>query len=316
MPPSLLAVGDGMMATLIMAMIQLFTRFADMVRDANARRLRRRRAPARLAYQQWVRENDAPTSERLMGFAERYRRLVPRPLISVIMPVYNANLNWLDQAIESIRGQVYQEWELCIADDCSPRREVREALSAWSLKDARIKVAFRSENGHISAASNSAIELASGPFLALMDQDDLITPNALLEMAEAIGQHPKAGLLYSDEDKIDAENLRESPTKKGGWDPDRLQIHNYISHLGVYRTELVRALGGFRVGYEGAQDHDLVLRCSERLDAQQIIYIPQILYHWRMHEHSTASSRRAKPYAVAAREKCIADHKIRMSSKA
>lgn len=297
-------------------MIHLFTRFADMVRDANARRLRRRRAPARLAYQQWVLENDAPTPERLKAFAERYQRLAHRPLISVIMPVYNADLKWLDQAIASILAQVYQEWELCIADDCSPKSEVRLALSALSLKDSRIKVVFRAKNGHISAASNSAIELASGPFLALMDQDDLITPNALLEMAEAIGQHPEAGLFYSDEDKVDEDNLRESPTKKGGWDPERLRIHNYISHLGVYRTELVRSLGGFRVGLEGAQDHDLALRCSEHLTPQQIVYVPHILYHWRMHAQSTASSRRAKPYAVAAREKCIADHKSRMAIKA
>jgi len=202
---------------------------------------------------------------------------------------------------------------LCIADDCSPKSEVRQALSNWSRKDSRIKVVFRSENGHISAASNSAIELATGPFLALMDQDDLITPNALLEMAEAIGRHPDAGVLYSDEDKIDTQNLRESPTKKGGWNPETLRIHNYISHLGVYRTDLVRSLGGFRLGMEGAQDHDLVLRCSEQLEPGQIVYVPEILYHWRMHEQSTASSRRAKPYAITARAKCIAEHKSRMS---
>ncbi len=293
-------------------MIDLFKRIADVVRDVNYRRLRRRRKPARVAYQQWVQDQDSPTAERLRYFSERYQRLQYRPLISVIMPVYNADLNWLDQAIGSIRNQVYQEWELCIADDCSSRNEVRQALSELPRRDARIKVMFRAENGHISAASNSAIELASGEFMALMDQDDLIPPNALLEMVEAIERNPGARLLYSDEDKIDTSNLRESPTQKGGWSPETLRVHNYISHLGLYKTELVRFIEGFRIGLEGAQDHDLALRCSELISPEQIVYVPKILYHWRIHEHSTASSKRAKPYAIKARERCIAEHKVRM----
>jgi glycosyltransferase involved in cell wall biosynthesis len=293
-------------------MIHLLKRLADLVHDANYRRLRRRRAPARAAYQQWVLENEKVTPERVAAFEIRYQRLQSRPLISVIMPVYNANLDWLDQAVESLRRQVYQEWELCIADDCSSRDEVRQALSALPRRDARIKVTFRKENGHISAASNTAIELASGSFLALMDQDDLIPVNALLEMAEAISSHPEAGLLYSDEDKIDELNLRESPTDKGPWDPEKLRVNNYISHLGVYRSDLVRAIGGFRLGFEGAQDHDLALRCTEKLARHQIIYVPKILYHWRIHANSTAASRRAKPYALQARDRCLAEHQRRL----
>lgn len=293
-------------------MMNPLKRLADAVRNANYKRLRRRREPARLAYQQWVQIHDSPTPDRLRNLEYQYQRLKYRPLISIIMPVYNADLNWLDKAIESIQNQIYQEWELCIADDCSPRSDVRQFLSKLPLKDTRIKVVFRTENGHISEASNSAIGLASGSFLALMDQDDLIASNALLEVAEAIAENPDAGLIYSDEDKIDTSDLREGPTKKGNWKPEKLRIHNYISHLGVYKTELVRSLGGFRVGLEGAQDHDLALRCTEKLTPEQIIYIPKILYHWRMHEHSTAFSKRAKPYAIKAQEKCISEHKIRM----
>lgn len=278
------------------------------VKMANYQRLRRRREPQRIAYRQWVKINDEVNADTLPTLLQLYAQLPRKPLISVIMPVYNAPLAWLDDAIESVRQQIYQEWELCIADDCSLDPEVRPYLEKKALEDARIKVTFRAINGHISAASNSAIDLAHGEFLALMDQDDLIPKNALLHVAECINQHPDAGLIYSDEDKVDSEGLREAPTRKPGWQRATLTQYNSISHLGVYRNDLVREIGGFQVGYEGSQDHDLALRCVERLSDAQIIHIPKILYHWRIHENSTAHMQAAKPYALTARNRAIRDH--------
>ncbi|RZI82889.1 MAG: glycosyltransferase [Rubrivivax sp.] len=282
---------------------------------ANYHRLRKRREPQRLAYRQWVLEHDTIGEAQRQTLEQAYRDLPERPLISVIMPVYNAPLHWLDEAIESVRRQVYQDWELCIADDCSTQAEVRPYLERKAAADPRIKLVLRERNGHISAASNSAIAVAQGEFLALMDQDDLIPENALLAVAEAIVKHPEAGLIYTDEDKVDEQGLRESPTKKGAWDARSLQTSNRISHLGVYRASLVRQLGGFRVGYEGAQDHDLVLRCVEQLRDDQIVYLPKVLYHWRIHADSTAHTRSSKPYAAKARAKVLRDYANRMAAR-
>lgn len=285
------------------------------LRLANYRRLRKRREPQRIAYRQWVMDHDTITHEKRIELERTAASLPRQPLISVIMPVYNAPIAWLDLAIESVRQQIYKNWELCIADDCSTNTDIRSYLEEKSSKDHRIKVEFRTVNGHISAASNSAIALASGEFLALMDQDDLIPPNALLEVATCINHHPHAGLIYSDEDKVDDQNQREAPTRKGGWRRELLLKYNSISHLGAYKTKLVREIGGFRLGYEGSQDHDLALRCIERLADDQIVHIGKILYHWRIHENSTSHMQSAKPYAVIARNKSIQDHITRITQR-
>lgn len=290
-------------------MIDWVRKLIAVVRAANYRRLTRRREPERLAYQQWVAEHDSMTEEKHQAWEASYQSLTKRPLISVVMPVYNAPLRWLDAAIESVRSQVYETWELCIADDCSTDTQIKPYLQRKSQEDPRIKVCYRATNGHISAASNSAIEMATGDYIALLDQDDVLSPDALLAVAECIRQHPHAGIIYSDEDKIDEQNLRESPTRKTGWQRADLSRYNCISHLGIYETRLIREIGGFRVGYEGSQDHDLALRCAERLSDTQIIHIPKILYHWRSHPASTAYSKHAKPYASSARKKLIMEHK-------
>lgn len=281
------------------------------IKMVNHRRLRRRREPQRIAYQQWAAEHDTVNDQTRGPLQELYRQLPTKPLISVIMPVYNAPLGWLNDAIQSVREQIYQEWELCIADDCSTNAEIRPFLEGKCQEDPRIKVAFRTSNGHISAASNSAIELAQGEFLALMDQDDLIPEDALLHIAQAITQHQDAGIVFTDEDKVDQNGQREAPIRKKDWGPECLLKFNSISHFGTYRTQLVRDIGGFRVGYEGSQDHDLALRCTEHLKPDQIIHIPRILYHWRIHANSTAQTTTAKPYAVTAREQAIKDHLAR-----
>ena len=231
-----------------------------------------------------------------------------RPQLSVLMPTYNPPLAFLDAAIESLRSQWYSDWELCLADDASTAVGVREHLRAWAEREPRIRLVLCKQNGHISAASNAALQAATGQWLVLMDQDDLLPPDALWCVVQAISQHPDAGLLYSDEDKIDGAGRRFGPYFKPAFDADLLRGQNLISHLGVYRRELVLGVGGFRVGYEGSQDHDLALRCVDRLRADQVVHIPRVLYHWRVHEHSTASGIEAKPYALDAGLRAVQDH--------
>ena len=228
-----------------------------------------------------------------------------RPTISVIMPVYNTPEKFLRLAIESVREQMYPHWELCIADDASPQPHVRKMLEAYAQKDARIKVVFRSENGHISATSNDALALASGDYIALLDHDDTLADHALYLVVEEINRHPEAELIYSDEDKIDKKGRRCDPYFKPDWNPELLLGQNYISHLGVYRRKRVLDVGGFRLGFEGSQDWDLVLRFTDGLASAQIRHIPAVLYHWRMLSTSTAVSLDAKPYAIKASKKAV-----------
>ena len=235
------------------------------------------------------------------------------PVISILMPVYDPPPQWLDEAIQSVRNQLYPHWELCIADDASADPAVREVLMRHATEDGRIKVIWRPENGHISRASNSALELASGEFAALLDHDDLLTEDALFWLAEAIKAHPRAGLLYSDEDKINEAGRRFGPYCKSEWNPLLFLGHNLITHLGCYRTALVRELGGFRPGYEGAQDYDLAARVAEKLDQADIVHIPRILYHWRVIPGSTAGGPGEKPYALIASEKAINEHLARQN---
>ncbi|HVI78711.1 MAG TPA: glycosyltransferase, partial [Candidatus Acidoferrum sp.] len=236
------------------------------------------------------------------------RALLRHPLISIVMPVYNPDLAHLSSAIDSVRTQIYDNWELCVADDASSDPSVARTLKEYATADTRIKVTFRERNGHIAACSNSALELATGDWVALLDQDDLLSEHALAFVAATIEEHPEAGLIYSDEDKIDVTGARCQPFFKPDWNPELLLGQNYVSHLGVYRRALLVEIGGFREGYEGSQDHDLALRCSEKLEPAQIRHIPRVLYHWRMVEGSAAALAEAKPYAAQAARRAIADH--------
>lgn len=259
-------------------------------------------------YTTWVRRYDTLTPEIRDRIVQRVAALKDQPLISVVMPTYNPNPGWLREAIESVRAQIYPNWELCIADDASPSAEVRAILKSYSESDPRIKVVFRPQNGHISAASNSALELVSGPWVALMDHDDLLPADALFWVADCIAANPGVQLIYSDEDKADESGFRFGPYFKPDWNVDLFRSQNMFSHLGVLSTELMRSVGGFRVGMEGSQDWDLVLRCIERVDARQIRHIPRVLYHWRVHSESTARSMSAKPYAALAGERALDEH--------
>jgi GT2 family glycosyltransferase len=198
--------------------------------------------------------------------------------------------------------------ELCITDDASTDLEVRRLLEEIGRSDPRIKTTFRKTNGHISACSNSALSIATGEWCALLDQDDAFSENALAFVAFEITELPEAGLIYSDEDKIDNEGTRSSPFFKSDWNPELFLGQNYINHLGVYRTSILRKIGGFREGFEGSQDYDLALRCVEKLRPEEIRHIPRVLYHWRMVEGSLAAVVDAKPYAKDAARRAISEH--------
>ena len=229
-----------------------------------------------------------------------------KPVFSIIMPVYNVDETWLVKAIESVQSQVYPYWELCIADDASTKTHIKPLLQKYADSDARIKVIYREQSGNISAASNSAISLATGEFIALLDNDDEITPNALYENAKLINEHPNADLIYSDEDKIDEQNNHFDAWFKPDWSPEYLLSHMYVCHFSVYRKSLIDAVGGFRSKLDGAQDYDLCLRVTEQTKA--IYHIPQILYHWRTIATSTASNPMAKSYAYEAGRKAVEEH--------
>ena len=182
---------------------------------------------------------------------------------------------------------MYPHWELCIADDNSPSREHREVLAEYAAIDSRIKVVYRSDNGHISHASNSALELATGEFVAFFDHDDVLAREALYEVRLLINRYADADMVYSDEDKLHDDGHRSDPYFKPDWCPDSFLSRMYTCHFGVYRRSLVEAIGRLRPGFEGSQDHDLVLRLTERTN--RIHHIPKVLYHSRMHPASTAS---------------------------
>ncbi|NTW51413.1 MAG: glycosyltransferase family 2 protein [Chlorobiaceae bacterium] len=238
------------------------------------------------------------------------------PLLSIIMPVYNPQIGYLEQAIQSVVGQVYKNWELCIADDKSDKEACIKVIEGYAKKDDRIKYLLRSENGHISAASNSAISIATGQYIVLLDQDDCIHPMALYYVAKEILEYPESAIIYSDEDKIGVDGKRCGPYFKCAFNYDLFLSHNLISHLGVYSRKIVDEVGGFRIGLEGSQDYDLALRCIERIDEKQIRHIPRVLYHWRMHENSTSTNVRSKPYAYLAARRAIGDHLCNMGVSA
>ena len=259
------------------------------------------------SYQKWIRNNEQDLALLEAGLKETNsgRAL---PLISIVMPVYNPRPKFLNEAIISVRKQVYENWELCIADDASTNPAVRDLIESHAREDARIRFVFRENNGHISAASNSALELVIGDFFALLDHDDVLHLAALYYIAKEINKYPDVEVIYSDEDKLNKKGQRCKPYFKPDFDYDLLLSHNMISHLGVYKTATVRSLGGFRVGLEGSQDYDLVLRVLENIKPSQIRHIPRVLYHWRISEQSVAAGAEAKPYAYEAARRAIKEH--------
>jgi O-antigen biosynthesis protein len=259
-------------------------------------------------YKAWLEQYDKITNEDKALMKLSAAKMRSRPLFSILMPTCNTKEEWLRKAIESVIDQVYPDWELCITDDASAAPHVRRVLEEYANRDKRIRTQFRPTNGGIAEATNTALAMARGNFVALLDHDDELAPDALLCVAEEINDHSSAELIYSDEDKIEPGGRRAYPHFKPDWNYDLLLSYNFITHLAVYRTERVRAIGGFRSAFDGAQDYDLALRFITGLPASRIRHVPRILYHWRMHDQSTASNASAKGYAFSAATRAIEEH--------
>jgi glycosyltransferase involved in cell wall biosynthesis len=267
-------------------------------------------------YGNWIETYDRLTEDKINALRTEITHMNPLPLISVLMPVYNPSPKFLQETIQSVKAQLYPNWELCIADDNSTDTRIQKLIIKYANDEPRIKYTFRTQNGHISAASNSALELASGEYIALLDHDDLLTPDALYWIANEIINYPNSALIYSDEDKLNAKGKRCNPYFKCDFNYSLLLSHNMICHLGAYKTSLIRHIGGFREGFEGSQDYDLVLRIIEILDDSMIRHIPRVLYHWREHKKSTSLSPGIKPYAHIAALKAINEHLHRVNISA
>ena len=257
-------------------------------------------------YSRWIRCYDRLGREDVRRIRKQIASFGYSPLISVLLPVYNSNLKWLRRAIVSVQKQLYPHWELCVVDDASTDPKLWPFLQRCARRDRRIKVMHRSENGHISAASNDGLHLATGDFVALLDHDDELAPTALYFVALALNKNRNLQLLYSDEDKLDAQNRRCEPYFKSDWNPELFLAQNFVSHLSVYRTDLVRRIGGFRMGFEGSQDYDLTLRCMEQIQPKEIEHLPWVLYHWRReikarHRTPRPNPMRKKPLAAQCR---------------
>jgi len=259
-------------------------------------------------YKTWILYYDTLNTETRNQLINKSSQFQNKPLISIIMPTYNSNIKWLKQAIDSVRQQIYTNWELCISDDASTNSNIREMLEYYQSIDQRIKVLFRKKNGHISVASNEAISLASGEWIALFDHDDLLSEHALFYVVDSINKNSTIKLIYSDEDKVDEFGNRMSPYFKPDWNIDLFYSQNFFSHFGIYKKDLIQKIDGFRVGFEGSQDYDLVLRCLEHVSFDQIHHISKVLYHWRMHENSTAQLIEAKSYSLVAGKKALREH--------
>lgn len=259
-------------------------------------------------YVKWIKLYDTITDEDILRIKTHIEKLKLKPVISIIMPVYNTPEKFLREAIESVINQIYPYWELCIADDASTEPHVRKILEEYKSKDKRIKVTYRETNGHISESSNTALELATGEFVAFLDHDDVLSPLALYFVAVEINNYPNVNVIYTDEDKIDEYGNRRDPFFKPDWNYEYFLGANYICHFLVYRKSLVDSVGGFRKGFEGAQDWDLALRIIEKIPHNTIRHIPFVLYHWRIHSQSTAHSIGAKPYARESQYKALMEH--------
>jgi glycosyltransferase involved in cell wall biosynthesis len=230
--------------------------------------------------------------------------------ISILCPVYNTPVKFLKMCLDSVLDQSHSNWELCIVDDASESQHVRDIVEAYAKRDQRIRFFIRNQNGHISQASNDALKLATGDYVGFLDHDDVLRPNALAETAKLLHQDARIEFIYSDEDKLSKRGRPVDPFFKPAWSPHYLRSRNYISHFTVIKKTLVEEVGGFRTGYEGAQDWDLFLRVTRHLKENQIAHIPHVLYSWRQSAASTASRKplsKTKPYAYENQRKALED---------
>ena len=262
-------------------------------------------------YEEWYRNHRA-TGEELEK--QRNARFPYSPLISILVPVYNTPEAFLKQMIQSVRKQTYPNWELCIANADPTNQEVADILKTASGKDRRIRVTDVPENKGIAQNTNAALAIASGDYIGLLDHDDLLTPDALYEVVRILNEEERPQVIYSDEDKVTTDLSEHfQPFMKPDFNLDLLRANNYICHFFVAEKELAEQVGGFHGEYNGAQDYDLILRCTER--AEKIAHIPRILYHWRVHKASTADNPASKMYAFDAGKRAIEEHLKRCGEK-
>lgn len=258
-------------------------------------------------YQRWRATNRLTSTLQTLMKAASDRLQTTGVTISVVVPVYNCPEPLLREMIASVKGQIYPKWELCLADDASTASHVKAILTEAMASDSRIKCIFRNENGHIVATTNSALDLATGDYVAFLDHDDLLSPDALLQVAECIAQHPEVDWIYTDEDKVDERGRHYDSQFKGAWNPDMAITHNFTHHLRVIRRSVVEAVGRLRPGFEGAQDLDLILRVAEYTTSDRIRHIAKVCYHWRSHPKSTASHGTQKQYVFDSAYRAITE---------
>ncbi|MFO0935207.1 MAG: glycosyltransferase family 2 protein [Gemmataceae bacterium] len=252
-------------------------------------------------YVRWMQKNE-PTSQELQ--LQGQHRFAKNLVVSLIVPVFNPPAAFLAAMIESVKAQTYGGWELCLAD-ASTAAHVRPILED-AKADPRIRVKFLDQNLGIAGNSNAALSLATGELIGFLDHDDTLAPQALFEIVSTALRDPQADVIYSDEDKLDRNGQRVEPLFKPDWSPETLRSRNYLCHLTVIRKAILDDIGGFRDGFDGAQDYDLFFRATEA--ARKIVHIPHVLYHWRAHDGSTAANHAAKSYAFDAGKKAIEDH--------
>jgi glycosyltransferase involved in cell wall biosynthesis len=264
----------------------------------------RRRSGAASEYQEWFERHRANARD-LERMRSESRGFVSRPLISVITPVFDTPVQRLEEAIESVIAQAYENWELLLIDDGSSDPELLRALRVLAARDRRIILKNLGKHEGISAASNQGLALAQGEWVTFLDHDDVIEPDALFQIVKLLQSHPDADLIYSDEDKLGEDGF-EAPLFKPDWSPDFFLSYNYVGHLTALRRDMVQKAGGFRSQFDSAQDYDLFFRVIEQ--ARRIHHIPRILYHWRRSQSSSAISVRQKPEQLEASRLAIEDH--------
>ena len=253
-------------------------------------------------YQIWLQRHQS-TPQEITQMKGQIHSFGYSPLISILVPVYNIDEIWLRKTIESVQGQIYDRWELCLVNDASTRPHVRPLLDEFAQRDRRIHVKHLEANQGIGGASSHAFVMAMGEFVGLLDHDDELAPEALFEVVNRLNADPELDYLYSDEDKLEPTGSRVEPFFKPDWNPDLLLSLNYVTHFSVFRRKILEEVGGFRQGFDGSQDYDLMLRVAEK--TQKIAHIPKVLYHWRKIRGSAAASLVAKPFAHKAAARAL-----------
>jgi O-antigen biosynthesis protein len=267
-----------------------------------------------MSYGNWILQNDTLRDDDRRLIANHIASFRCKPKFSIVMPIYNASAGYLHGAIDSIRGQLYQGWELCVVSDAANSPNVRKALHQYARDDDRIRVHYREVNGGISACTNAALEMAAGEWIVLMDQDDTLAEHALYLVAEAINRDPNLAIIYSDVDHIDEKGWRSNPYFKPDWDYDLFLGQNLINRLAAYRTDLVRRVGGFREGLEGSQEWDFAFRVLDADPCARVYHIPFVLYHRR--QTSRTSSNTPATGATDAAQRVVNDHLTRSGEAA